>query len=220
MSNKDLKQFTIEEVQQVRVRCTVVRRWLTRMHGTHWQHNTDGDLVSDATAARQPYIIGRSSHTPPPNPTQPFSFAVDRRRRKSLRPLPLRQPPPGRTRRPRRRRRRGPGRDRGVLRPPSPRSPRTTAVRASPDRRPTGREERHHRSARRRSQRRAIRRADLPLQGLPQPVLHRGALHAPPGAFLVCPVVIFFIFSFFIFLMVFGAFIIVWERNLLWGWWK
>ena len=80
MSNKDLKQFTIEEVQQVRVRCTAVRRWLNRMHGTHWQHNTDGDLVSDATAARQPYIIGRSSHTPPPpqlNPSLSQWIVVD-----------------------------------------------------------------------------------------------------------------------------------------------
>jgi hypothetical protein len=55
-----------------------------------------------------------TSHTPP----HPYSlFAVGHRRRKGLRPIPLRQPASRRARRPRRQRRRGSRCDRGILRP-------------------------------------------------------------------------------------------------------
>jgi hypothetical protein len=123
--------------------------------------------------------IYHSSHAPP-HPTLLLT-AVGHHRRQGLRSIPLCQPASWWAVRPRRQCSCGPGRDRGVLWSSSTRGTRATAVRASPDWGPPWRAERHHRPSRWRSQQCALRRADIPHQGIPQPVLHRGTCAMPAG---------------------------------------
>ena len=72
MSNKDLKQFTIEEVQQVRVRSTAVGRWLTWTHGTlaAQQGGRPGKLLVRDRCPPTAYNRTLISYAPL---TQPFS---------------------------------------------------------------------------------------------------------------------------------------------------
>ena len=71
-----------------------------------------------------------------------------------------------------------------------PLSPRTTTIRPSPGRCPSGQEERYHRLTNRRSQRRTLRRVDFPPQGFPSTsiplcrslVSHRSHVSTPATA--------------------------------------